>query len=452
MKSLIFAAALSVSALSVADEVKPPVVPGLPSLPSLPTAAPAILDASFPHGLSLVEFARVVLQDVLREPFIFSSDFLDAKAQVGFSAKQLKKSGSESLLREVLRDHGYVLTKAGGYYRVVKLDERKELTDFWYTPRYRSVAYLSSIVRPLFNDGSFSYDRQLSRQGQAAAPSASGPAAGSGASSGASTAARPVDDGKSLYAMSGQTDVSSFLFRGSPSDVGRLKAVLAQVDVAVPKVLVRALVMEVSSTANEAWGVSAVSKLLSDKLGVSLSGNVSGMSGNLTFKGPDFEAVAGVFGNQSNVSVLTSPSIYAEAGAVANLSVGSSVPVLGAIQYSPTGDQARQSVEYRDTGVILRFTPRVYEDAIGIDLTQEISDAVATTTGVAGSPTLLKRSLNTTLNLSSGEYVVVGGLSSSKGSGGKDYVPLWESVKFGLGASSAKSSTEVVIVLYVERV
>lgn len=445
MKSLIFAVSavlLSFSAAAADVAVKPPpsVLPPLPpvataSVPGVGSAAP-VLDASFPHGLSLVEFARIVLQDVLKAPFVFADDFLVSKAAVGFSAKQLKFSGSESLLRDVLREHNYTLTKSGGYYRISRYDEKKSLSDFWYTPKHRSVGYLSSIVRPLFADGSFSYDRQntVSR------PSGSGGGQG-----------QPVDDGGSVYSMTSQTNVDAFLFRGSPADVARLQAVLAQVDVPVPKVLVRALVLEVSSASSDAWGVSAVAKLLSDKLAINLSGNVQNMAGSLSFKGPDFELVAGLFGNTSDVSVLTAPSVYAENGAQANLSVGSSVPVLGAIQYSGTGDRSQQSVEYRDTGVILRLTPRVYDKSITLEVAQEISDAVATTTGVAGSPTLMKRSLNTVLSLASGEFAILGGLSSSKSSGAKDYIPFLDKFKLWLGGSAARSNTEVVIVLYVEK-
>lgn len=437
---VLFALCSALSFSAIAADVPPPVLPALP-VPGLAPAAP-VLDASFPHGLSVVEFARVVLQDVLRQPFIFSDDFLLSKAQVGFSAKELKKTASESLLRDVLKEHGFTLTKATGYYRVVRYDEKKSLVDFWYKPKYRSVGYLSSIVRPLFSDGAFTYDRPITRPGAPAGPSA--PTSGG--------ATKPADSGGgSLYSMSTQSDVDSFLFRGSPADVERLKAVLERVDVAVPRVLVRALVLEVSGSSTDAWGVSAVAKLLTSNLSVSLAGNTQGVAGSLTFKGPDFNAVAGVFGNQSNVSVLTSPSVFAEAGAQANLSVGSSVPVLGAIQYSGNGDQSRQSVEYRDTGVILRLTPKVYDEVISLDVTQELSDAVATTTGVAGSPTLLKRSISTTLNLSSGSYVVIGGLSSSKKSAASDFLPIFDRFKPSIGSSAVRSDTDVVIVLYVEK-
>ena len=61
----------------------------------VPTMAPApaalTLGAPFPQGMRIQEFARVVLLDVLKSQFIFSSDFLLSQAQIGFSARDLKK-------------------------------------------------------------------------------------------------------------------------------------------------------------------------------------------------------------------------------------------------------------------------------------------------------------------------------------------------------------------------
>jgi type II secretory pathway component GspD/PulD (secretin) len=186
-------------------------------------------------------------------------------------------------------------------------------------------------------------------------------------------------------------------------------------------------------------------------LSVELNGNVQSMSGSLSFKGPRFEAVAGIFGNLSDVSVVTSPSALVESGSSSELSVGSAVPVLGAIQYNGGSGQSQQSVQYRDTGVILRVSPRIFDDSISLDVAQEISDAVTTTTGVTGSPTLNRRAFKSTLNVSSGQYVVMGGLASTKRSAATDFVPFFDFFRARLGGNSFSSSSEVVIVLYVER-
>lgn len=419
--------------------------PELPPLPpaGIPAPAPSVpvLEASFAGGIRLTEFARVVLQDVLHAPFVFSSDFLSSSAQVGFSSAQLKKSGTESLLRDVLAEHGFSLERKGAFYRVGKLQEQDKVDnrqDFFYRPKYRDLGYLSGILQPLFPNGGFTYKRQID-------PGQSSPNGQSQQQAGQGGPGRATDNGQSLYSMTNQTNVETFIYRGSEKDVSRLKKILEQIDTPVPRVLVRAFVLEVASNETTGYSVSAVANLLSGRLGLNLG--TAATANALTFKNANFQAVASAFASDNSVKVLTAPSIFAETGAVASLSVGNSVPTLGSITYNGNG-QSQQSVTYTDTGVILRFTPRVLDDAISINLEQELSDAIQTQTGVQASPTLTKRNLKTTLNLNSGDWVILGGLSSNKSSNMSSGLPFFRSI-FSSGSEQARS--DIVVVLYVEK-
>lgn len=391
------------------------------------------LGAQFPGGVRIQEFARVVLQDVLKSQFVFSSEFLATDAVVGFSASSLKRAGSESLLRDVLEEHGFSLDKRAGYYRVslLKLEDKPDLRkDFIYRLKHRDLSYLSAQLLPLFPPDSFTFTRGID----------------SGNSQSQSHSDGAVDNGRSLYSMTNKTNGDLILFRGHEPDIERLRSLLSKLDVEVPRVLVRAFVLETRDLEQSGYSVSAVAKLLSGKLGITIAGSTAGNL--LTFTSPDFEAVASALRSDSRVRVLTSPSVYAETGASASLSVGSSVPTLGAIQFSNDG-QSQQSVEYQDTGVILRITPRVLEESISVRIEQEISDAVQTQTGVSGSPTITKSNIQTAFNVVSGDFVILGGLSSEKSSTARDSFPLFRWLT--LGSTSSEASADIVIVLYVER-
>ena len=56
----------------------------------------------------------------------------------------------------------------------------------------------------------------------------------------------------------------------------------------------------------------------------------------------------------------------------------------------------------------------VFESTVGLAIQQQVSTFVPTTTGVNASPTLLKRELNTAINLKSGEVLVLGGLQEER--------------------------------------
>ena len=96
------------------------------------------------------------------------------------------------------------------------------------------------------------------------------------------------------------------------------------------------------------------------------------------------------------------------------LTSGQQVPVLGAVSYQGDNSTPVQSVEYRDSGVILRVRPVVHRDVIDLDIAQELSNFVRTDTGVNATPTLIKRALTNRLSLRSGDVIVLGGLTEDR--------------------------------------
>lgn len=420
----------------------PPLVPLPAAVPAprvLEMPAPLTLGADFPAGIRIQDFARVVLSDILKEPYVLSSDFLASPAQVGFSAAQLKRSGSEALLRDVLAEHGFALTKKAGYFRIglEQAEDRPDLREtFVYRLKHRDLAYISSQVAPLFSRSAFMSERSFTTSARS-----------SGTQTGAqSDGARPVDDGVSLYSATTSLVGDVLIMRALPAEIASLKALLEQLDTPVPRVLVRALILETAAGSQEGYSVSAIASLLSGRLGVQITGSAA--ANQLTFSGGDFTAVASALQGDTSVRVVTAPAIFGETGVSASLSVGNSVPTLGSIQWTSDG-QSQQSVSYQDTGVILRVTPRVLEESISLSIEQEISDAIQTETGVQGSPTITKRALRTGLSMRSGDWVILGGLTLDKASRTRDSLPFWRRIT--LGEMDATSSTDIVVVLYVER-
>lgn len=411
-------------------------------IPPAPPPAPAAfsMGAQFADGLRIQDFARVVLQDVLKAQFIFSSEFLSDASYVGFSAHSLKKTGSEALLKDVLAQHGFSLDLRSGYYRISRLkaeDRADTRVDFVYRLKHRDLGYLSSQLQPLFGTDGFTHQRTYN----------SGQQQQSGS--------RPADDGRSLYSMTSNTNSNVLVFRGQPAEVERLKGLLEQLDVPVPKILVRAAVVETRKTETKGYSMSGVASLLSGKLNLSLPGSTAGSV--LSFSGSNFDAVLSALQGDSSVKVTSSPSVFVQDGKPANLLVGAKVPTATALVSVPTSNsnssnpqQLAPGVAYQETGTILRVTPVVREDAIEVVVEQEISEALPTTTGVSSSPTITQSSINTTFNLKSGDTVLLGGLSLAKSSKVRDSLPFWRRVT--LGDTSSESESELVIVLYVEQV
>lgn len=115
----------------------------------------------------------------------------------------------------------------------------------------------------------------------------------------------------------------------------------------------------------------------------------------------------------SRFKTISRPMVRVRSGAQARFSVGQDVPVLGQATLDKNGNPV-QAVEYKQSGVILTVTPDIRENVVDLDISQELSSFVTTTNGVNGSPTLLKRTVNSKLSIKSGEVVIFADLNEKK--------------------------------------
>jgi len=76
----------------------------------------------------------------------------------------------------------------------------------------------------------------------------------------------------------------------------------------------------------------------------------------------------------------------------------------------PTTDK---TVTYNDTGTILNVTPRIHHDGmVSLEITQQVSNAIANRTSSISSPVIQTREIKTSLSIRDGQPVILGGLIS----------------------------------------
>jgi general secretion pathway protein D len=79
----------------------------------------------------------------------------------------------------------------------------------------------------------------------------------------------------------------------------------------------------------------------------------------------------------------------------------------------------------KDTGVILNVVPRVNSSGrIMLDIEQEVSSVVKTTTSGIDSPTIQQRKISTKVLVNDGESLALGGLIQEKNSLSRGQVPI----------------------------
>lgn len=224
----------------------------------------------------------------------------------------------------------------------------------------------------------------------------------------------PVEEAIQILADTERNAVIARAFRIEHQEIRR---VLAELDTPASQVLLEATIAEVTLNDELSLGVrwffenGNFSFTFSDVASGAVTSSFPGFSG-IFANGADrvaLDALATV----SDVKVISTPSIMVRSNQEAELRIGDQVPI--ATQTSQgTGDidaPIITTIEYRDTGVILKVRPRIgSRGQVEMQIEQETSDVVATTTSGIDSPTIRQRSVTTDVVVSNEATLVLGGI------------------------------------------
>ncbi|TMG97377.1 MAG: type II secretion system protein GspD [Betaproteobacteria bacterium] len=137
--------------------------------------------------------------------------------------------------------------------------------------------------------------------------------------------------------------------------------------------------------------------------------------------------LARALATDTNVNILSTPTLLTLDNEEARIMVGSNVPFITG-QYATTGStstvQPFQTIERRDVGLLLRVKPQITEGGtVRMVLYQEVSRVDPGTITNASGPTLTKRSLESSVAIDDKQIVVLGGLIQDQMIDTADKVP-----------------------------
>lgn len=154
----------------------------------------------------------------------------------------------------------------------------------------------------------------------------------------------------------------------------------------------------------------------------------------------------------TSVKVLSNPSLVVIDNQPATLQVGDEVPVsTGSATVLTTSNTVVNTIDYRNTGIILRVVPRVSVNGnVRLDVEQEISNVVNKDTSGTLTPTVSQRKVKSSISIASGQTVLLAGLISERHSGDRGGIPILDQLPGGLGdafshQSKAVNRTELII-------
>jgi general secretion pathway protein D len=260
--------------------------------------------------------------------------------------------------------------------------------------------------------------------------------------------------------VSADKESNSILVLASPGRWFQIEKMLEEIDHTPGQVMIEASILEVTLTDQHSLGVdwSTISDggLLAISSINSAAGTIAASTPGLavTFLGKDIKAAVNALAVNSAVEVISAPKIMALDNHTAKLDIGDQVPIVtqtGQSTSSP-GSPVLDSVDYRNTGIILNVTPRISGDnRITLAIDQEVSSVTQTTSSQINSPTIQQRKLSTTLALDNGGVVALGGLISSNRSVGDSGMPYLKDIPF-LGnlfktTTKSRTRTELIVLL-----
>jgi len=262
---------------------------------------------------------------------------------------------------------------------------------------------------------------------------------------------------------------NALLVYATPSEYSVIEGMLRKLDIIPLQVLIEATIAEV--TLNDALNYGTqfylghkfagilTSAGASDSSSTNTIATVGGIPVGFGSKFPGFVLANGVrevvnaLAAVTQIKVLSAPQVMVLDNEPARLQVGALVPVQTQSQQSTsTSSNIVNSIDYRDTGVIMLVTPRVNSGGlVTLDISQEVSDVASLTTGNINSPTFNQRLIRTRVAVQDGQTVGMAGLIRDSDSEGNTGIPLIKDIPV-LGSlfssqNNSRTRTELLVLI-----
>ena len=284
-------------------------------------------------------------------------------------------------------------------------------------------------------------------------------AAGSGGAFGARTSG---ESAQANIRITPDVVNNSILVYASQETQHIVEQTLRQIDRPLMQVAIDATVAEVTLNDALAYGVQYFlnSRNPGSQNAVSITSTIAAAAGPLSgvFPGLNFvlgpssmpNVVLDALHSVTDVKVLSNPSLVVLDNQPATLQVGDQVPIsTGTATVLTANNTVVSTIDYRNTGIILRVVPRISANGnVIIDVEQE-SSSVTPTSASSLTPTISDRHVKSTISVASGQTVLLAGLISDETDRSRQGIPVLDKIP-GIGdlfsqQSSTKVRTELII-------
>lgn len=247
-----------------------------------------------------------------------------------------------------------------------------------------------------------------------------------------------------------------------PEDYHIVASAIRSLDVLPTQVLIEATIAEVRLNEELRHGVRWFFQGGAHGIGLGNGTTLTGNEGRTgaagltySFGVPNAKVAISVLESVTDVEIVSSPALTVLDNQTATLKVGEQVPIATRSARSVVNADAPlvNDIEMKDTGIILQVTPRVNAGGlVMLDIKQEASDVVPTTTSNLDSPTIRLRQISSTIAVKSGAEIVLGGIIQRSRQRESAGIPFLKDIPvlgaaFTSDADYARGRTELVIII-----
>lgn len=245
-------------------------------------------------------------------------------------------------------------------------------------------------------------------------------------------------------------DRGLLIVEDQPGYVAQIESLLSEIDREPKQILIEAKILEVTLTDSESFGLDW-SKFFTNSDGsgsFGIQNLASPTNPGLFFQylSPNIEIALNALKERGRLRTLSTPKLLAMEDRTAETVVGTR---LGFRVTTTINQVTSESIEFLETGIILKVTPSVdRQGKILLDIHPEVSDGSVSDDGI---PSKTTTQLSTRMLVPDGQTVFLGGLIKHNTNESREGVPFLGDLP-GLGAlfsnrSKSLTATEIVVLI-----
>ena len=245
--------------------------------------------------------------------------------------------------------------------------------------------------------------------------------------------------------LSADERINAIVAYGTQQDLKTIETLIEKIDIPLPQVRIEAIITEVGLNESQSTGLKNFGLLFNNVTGptgiagtsLNLSNDgiqtvdESGKSSSLIIDNFSIQGILELAENDSNVKVLSTPSIVVSHNEEGVINVSESRPIVtgttSSVSSIGTSTNLRDTVEYRDIGIELVVTPLIGADgSVQMEIEQSANQLSSSSVEVNNNPQPIigKREANSTITVQDGKIAVLAGLQQNKAINSKAVFPL----------------------------